>query len=90
MDLLRVIIYSLVGVFMFLYNKQKHCSIKHMGELLMNFKKQITVLCSALALAVIPLSQAQAKTYRIVYAGFYGPTHPSTLAMEKFKEVLFV
>ena len=54
----------------------------------MNFKKQITVLCSALALAVIPLSQAQAKTYRIVYAGFYGPTHPSTLAMEKFKEVL--
>ena len=50
----------------------------------MNFKKQITVLCSALALAVIPLSQAQAKTYRIVYAGFYGPTHPSTLAMEKY------
>ena len=50
--------------------------------------KKFALLLSALAIASLPLTQAQAKTYRIVYAGFYGPSHPSSLAMEKFKEEL--
>ncbi len=51
--------------------------------------KKFAVLCSTLAVAAaLPLSQVEAKTYRIVYAGFYGPSHPSTLSMQKFKEEL--
>lgn len=53
----------------------------------MNVGKTV-LFFSALAMATLPLYEAQAKTYRIIYAGFYGPTHPSTLAMQKFKEVL--
>lgn len=44
-------------------------------------------LVAAAALTVgFAASSADAKTYRIIYAGFYGPTHPSSLAMQKFKE----
>ena len=56
----------------------------------MNIMKltKLGVLCSAAILASASLNIANAKTYRIVYAGFYGPTHPSTLSMQKFKEEL--
>ncbi len=50
------------------------------------------VLSKALAVAVatvfavsVPLS-AQAKTTRIIFANYFGPTHPNTLMMNKFKE----
>ncbi|MDD6318508.1 MAG: TRAP transporter substrate-binding protein [Succinatimonas hippei] len=36
----------------------------------------------------LPFAAANAKTYRVTFAGFYGPSHPSTLAMQKFKEEL--
>ena len=49
---------------------------------------KVAVAIASLDFLALPLSQAQAKTYRIVYAGFYGPSHPSYLAMEKFKEEL--
>lgn len=51
-------------------------------------KSSILALCAAAVLAVIPLSQAQAKTYRVIFGGYFGPDHPNTAMMEHFKNEL--
>lgn len=51
-------------------------------------KSSFLALCAAAALAVIPLSQAQAKTYRVIFGGYFGPDHPNTAMMEHFKNEL--
>lgn len=38
------------------------------------------------ALALSFTTPSQAKTHRIIFANYFGPTHPNTLMMQKFKE----
>ena len=51
-------------------------------------KSSILALVAAAVLAAVPLSQAQAKTYRVIFAGYFGPDHPNTAMMEHFKNEL--
>lgn len=50
--------------------------------------KTVFTLMAAAALAVLGTGTAQAKAHRIVFANYFGPTHPNTLMMKKFKEEL--
>ena len=53
----------------------------------MKFNKTlVSTVVLALTMA-LPLS-ASAKNYRVVFAGFFGPDHPNTKMMEKFKSEL--
>lgn len=53
----------------------------------MKFNKTlVSTVVLALTMA-LPLS-ASAKTYRVVFAGYFGPDHPNTKMMEKFKSEL--
>ncbi len=47
--------------------------------------KAMAVAAASILAVSIPLS-AQAKTTRIIFANYFGPTHPNTLMMNKFKE----
>ncbi len=51
-------------------------------------KSSILAMGLAALLAVLPLSSAQAKTYRVIFAGYFGPEHPNTKMMEAFKTEL--
>lgn len=49
-----------------------------------------TLLCMGVAavMAAAPLSSANAKTYRAIFAGYFGPDHPNSKMMEHFKTEL--
>ena len=53
---------------------------------------RLRALCIALAafalIAAMPAQEALAKTYKVIFASYFGPTHPNTKAMEYFKENL--
>ena len=51
-------------------------------------KSTVFALVAAAVMAAVPLSAAHAKTYRAVFAGYFGPAHPNTAMMEKFKSEL--
>ena len=51
-------------------------------------KKSLLALLAAAALTVVPLTEANAKTYRVIFAGYFGPDHPNTLMMNHFKDEL--
>ena len=51
-------------------------------------KSTVFALVTAAVMAAVPLSAAHAKTYRAVFAGYFGPDHPNTAMMEKFKSEL--
>lgn len=46
------------------------------------------VLAAASLLLGVSAQDALAKTYRVIFASYFGPTHPNTKAMEFFKEKL--
>ena len=50
------------------------------------YKKTFLAMCAAAALLAAPLSSVQAKTYRVIFAGYFGPDHPNTLMMQHFKK----
>ncbi|MBO6258364.1 MAG: TRAP transporter substrate-binding protein [Succinivibrio sp.] len=51
-------------------------------------KLSLKLMSSALLTATVLsfASPSQAKTHRIIFANYFGPTHPNTLMMQKFKE----
>ncbi len=53
----------------------------------LNLKKLLGVAV-ATAFVCSSLSVAEAKTTRIIFANYFGPTHPNTLMMKHFKENL--
>ncbi len=48
--------------------------------------KSLLAICTAAALIATPFSMAQAKTYRVIFAGYFGPDHANTKMMEHFKK----
>lgn len=47
-----------------------------------------TVMAAAVAAFAAASVPAQAATHRIIFANYFGPTHPNTLMMQKFKKDL--
>lgn len=54
----------------------------------MKLAKTLLAIGAAAALIATPLSAAQAKTYRVIFAGYFGPDHPNTMMMNHFKNEL--
>lgn len=51
-------------------------------------KKSLLSICTAAIIAGLSITTAEAKTYRVIFAGYFGPDHPNTLMMNHFKEEL--
>ena len=54
----------------------------------MKLLKSLLAVGAAAVLAATPLSAAQAKSYRVIFAGYFGPDHPNSRMMEHFKNEL--
>ena len=54
----------------------------------MKLVKSLLAISAAAVLAAVPLSSAQAKSYRVIFAGYFGPDHPNSKMMEHFKNEL--
>lgn len=54
----------------------------------MKLLKSLLAVGTAAVLAATPLSAAQAKSYRVIFAGYFGPDHPNSKMMEHFKNEL--
>lgn len=54
----------------------------------MKLLKSLLAVGAAAVLAATPLSAAQAKSYRVIFAGYFGPDHPNSKMMEHFKNEL--
>ena len=55
----------------------------------MNTSKVIkTVLALSAAALLVGAAPSEAKTHRIIFASYFGPTHPNTLMMQQFKKDL--
>ena len=52
----------------------------------MQILKTLACLGTALFMAASPVSAADGKPQRIIFAGFFGPDHPNTQMMSRFKE----